>query len=116
EPRWVALVIVPVIFFGFERGASYGELCAKALELGFELAPTEAGLAMRLQYPHQPRGEWIRVASEPVMLDDGTCAIFASGTYQNAKWLDVVSADPDARYAAGDLFAFIRPEPPRRVD
>ena len=59
----VDLVALSVKELGFQNGANYKDICARGVEMGFELAPAEVGPALRLSYKDQPRGEWLRIAS-----------------------------------------------------
>jgi len=76
EETEVNLVRLSVKELGFPRGAPYGEICAKAQELGLNLCPAEVGPALRYQYPDQPTGEWLTVAMEPLAVSDGRPSVF----------------------------------------
>lgn len=62
----IDLVPLFVADLGFTEKVRYGSICAKALEIGLQLCPAEVGPQLRLQYPDQPRGEWLVVAMKTI--------------------------------------------------
>ena len=62
----VDLVKVSISELGFKKGANYSEICEKALCFELELCPAEVGPQLRLQYPDQPKNEWLGVAMTPL--------------------------------------------------
>jgi hypothetical protein len=73
-PRAIDLVVVSVAQLGFSKEASRAEIFARAKELGLQLCPPEVGPILRLQYPEQPVGEFLRIAMEPVRMANGDFA------------------------------------------
>ena len=83
----IQLVNLSVEELGFKNGAKYGDICARAKELGLELCPNEVGPQLRLQYKDQPKGEWLRIAMEPITDSDGDLDIFNVGHDGDGLWL-----------------------------
>ncbi len=83
----IQLVNVSVADLGFKNGATYKDICAKAKELGLELCPNEVGPQLRLQYKDQPKGEYLRIAMEPITDSDGILGIFDVGHGGDDLWL-----------------------------
>lgn len=54
---------------------------------GYDLCPAEVGPQLRLQYPDQPNGEWIRVAMEPITDSSCSLSIFFVGHVGDERWL-----------------------------
>ncbi|MDO8664011.1 MAG: hypothetical protein Q7K44_00445, partial [Candidatus Liptonbacteria bacterium] len=67
----VDLVNVSVAELGFKNGAPRKDIYERAVSLGLELCPNEVGPQLRLQYTDQPKGEWLRIAMEPITGSDG---------------------------------------------
>ncbi len=72
----VELVNVSVEELGFKNGASYADICKRALELGLDLCPAEVGPQLRLQYKDQPKGTYVVVAMEAITDSDGDLRVF----------------------------------------
>jgi hypothetical protein len=108
EETEVDLVVLSVGDLGFKDGARYADICAKAVELGLELCPAEVGPALRLQYPDQPRGEWVLVAIEAITDRYGDRNIFDVAHVSGELWLRGDSGHPDSFWVADDRFAFVR--------
>ena len=83
----IQLVNVSVADLGFKNGATYKDICTKAKELGLELCPNEVGPQLRLQYKDQPKGEWLRIAMEPIIDSGGHLGIFNIVHYDGDLWL-----------------------------
>jgi hypothetical protein len=63
------LVVVSVAELGFpEDGASIADIYTRARSIGLELCPRDLGLALRLNYLNQPRGEFVHIGMRPVAL------------------------------------------------
>ena len=93
---------------GFSNGASYKDICAKAIEIGLELCAAEVGPVLRLTYDDQPRGEWLRVAMEAI-IDQGDSLIFQIGHDGNKLWLDADCGEPGRIWFCDDRFVFACP-------
>ena len=106
EETEVDLVVMSVADLGFKNGARYDQICARAIELGLELCPAEVGPQLRLQYPGQPRGEWLLVAMEAIRDSDGSLRIFSVGHDEDGRWLYGSCGNPDSLWRAGRQFVF----------
>jgi hypothetical protein len=103
------LVRRSVAELGFKDGAKYSDICAKAVELGLELCPNEVGPALRLQYKDQPRGEWFRVAMEPLTDSGGYLHVFRLEHGEDGVWLYGGYGHPDDFWSSDSVFVFGRP-------
>jgi hypothetical protein len=75
--RPLNLVLTTVSDLGFgEEGASLKDIHERASQLGLALCPAEVGPALRLAYPDQPLGEYLRIAMPPVARPDGNATAF----------------------------------------
>jgi hypothetical protein len=72
----IDVVILSVSELGFKTGATYDDICKRAVELGLMLLPAEAGPKIRLDYTNQPNGERLRIAMNPYNGSDGYLRIF----------------------------------------
>jgi len=70
------LVVVSVADLGFPDGAKLDQIYKRAKSLGLALCPPEVGPQLRLQYKDQPKGEWLRVAMEPIIDSVGDPFVF----------------------------------------
>jgi hypothetical protein len=77
EIKDINIVIVSVSELGFESGAEYRYVCARAKELGLELCPAEIGPYLFLQYDDQSDEERFIVAMEPIIDSDGVLRLFS---------------------------------------
>jgi hypothetical protein len=92
------------------NGGTFKELCIRAVEMGFELCPAEAGPALRLAYNDQPEDEWLRVASEPITTSRDGRAIFIVGCGSDGLWLEGDDDGyPDTFWHGGYRFVFKTP-------
>jgi len=70
--RKVSLAVLSVGDLGFgAEGASLKDIYRRAAWLGLGLCPAEVAPELRLQYAHQPTGEFLHVAMKPVVMADG---------------------------------------------
>jgi len=102
----IQLVNLSVADLGFKDGANYGNICAKAKELGLELCPNEVGPQLRLQYKDQPKGEYLRIAMEPITDSDGYLFIFNVGRGGDGLWLNGVYGRSGRFWVANNRFVF----------
>lgn len=102
----IQLANVSVADLGFKEGATYGNICAKAKELGLELCPNEVGPQLRLQYKDQPKGEYLRIAMEPIADSDGDLRIFNVECGVDALWLYGYYGFSGRFWNADDRFVF----------
>lgn len=102
----IQLVNVSVADLGFKNGATYKGICAKAKELGLELCPNEVGPQLRLQYKDQPKGEYLRIAMEPITDSDGILRIFYVGHGDGDLWLSGYDGDSVNFWSASRRFVF----------
>ncbi len=87
KPTEVNIVIITAADLGFPNGATRAQIYEKALSLGLKLCSAEVGPQMRLQYTHQPKGEWIIVGMEPITDSNGYPEIFSVAHAFNEQWL-----------------------------
>lgn len=89
ETSSVELVLVSVAELGFFFNTRRKDIYERAISLGLELCPNEVGPQLRLQYKDQPRGEWLLVAMEPVVLDSlGSLGLFRVGHDEDNLFLN----------------------------
>jgi hypothetical protein len=106
----VDLVILSVGQLGFDaEGASYGEIHARAAQLGLELCPPEVGPQLRLQYVDQPLGEFLHIAMAPVLTDSGDVVGLSVGNGGAGLLLVGFDARPNLAVSPPLRFVFLRP-------
>lgn len=108
EEQEVDLINLTVCELGFGKGASYKDICARAVELGLELCPAEVGPALRLSYKDQPRGEWIVIAMEAITDRGGDLGVFLVAHGGNELWLDGRYGRPGLHWSSDYRFVFVR--------
>ncbi len=109
EEAEVYLVVVKVEELGFEKGATRQDIYAAAKKRGLELCPAEVGPQLRLQYPDQPRDEWLIVGMEPTTDSAGHLRLFDVGYSDGARWLNGDYVNCGLVWRADDRFVFIQP-------
>ena len=102
------LIVMTVAELGF-KGAIRKQIYDRAIELGLELCPAEVGPALRLRYPDQPYGEWLRISMDPITDSDGNPKVFGVGRVSDERWLDGYYGDPDGFWYADDRWVFVVP-------
>jgi hypothetical protein len=103
------LVVLSVAELGFAGGASRAAIYQRARALGLRLCPAEVGPQLRLQYPEQPRGEFLHVAMEPVVTPRAGPAAFIVGNGGGGLLLIGSDARPERLVAPRVRFVFLRP-------
>lgn len=111
--RTIELATVSVADLGFERGARFADIRARARALRLGFCPPEAGPALRLGYRDQPHGERLIVAM-PAVGDPDDPLVFSLDHDDDGLWLDVHDGHLDGFWRADDRFVFMR-RPPRRL-
>ncbi len=104
----VDLVIVTPAELGFTDLPTYGQICDRAIELGLAICPREVGPALRLAYPDQPFGEWLRVAMEEVTDSRGRRSVFRVERDGVGRWLSAPWFGPQDMWFLDAQFVFVR--------
>ena len=88
-------------------GVEYQEICERAKQLGLLMCPVEVGLQLRLQYKDQPIGEWIVIATEPIIDSNNEPKLFIVGRNNIGFWLNCKQYKKMDDFWSGErLFAF----------
>ena len=88
--------------------ATTDEVFTSAERLDLFKCPAEVGLALRLQYKEQPKGEWVRIAMEPITDSDGDLNVFSVEHDDDGLWLYANYGSPAYVWYGGDTFVFAR--------
>jgi hypothetical protein len=108
ESTSVELVLMTVAELGFKNGAKRSDIYQRALELGFELCPSEVGPALRLAYPDQPKNEWIWIGMDPISDSGGAPGVFDVAHDGFGRWLRTDCDYPDGVWAGLRRWVFVR--------
>ncbi|KKS43753.1 MAG: hypothetical protein UV48_C0016G0002 [Candidatus Azambacteria bacterium GW2011_GWA2_42_9] len=103
------LIVMTVAELGFKKGAIRKQIYDRAIELGLELCPAEVGPALRLRYPDQPYGEWLRISMDPITDSDGDPGVFGVDRDGDERWLYCDFGSPDGFWDAGSRWVFVVP-------
>lgn len=104
----VELVNVSVAEMGFKNGALYTKILNRAIELGLELCPPEAGPQLRLQYKDQPKNDWVMVAMEPIVDSAGDFCMFRVGRDGDGdQWLHIINGYTGHFWPGNVRFVFV---------
>jgi len=103
----VDLVNISVAELGFKNGATRDKIYDRALELGLELCPAEVGPQLRLQYKNQPKGEWLRVAMDPIADSLGLLDVFFVYHHSGDLWLNAYSGNPVSFWQDDSRWVFV---------
>jgi hypothetical protein len=104
------LVVASVAELGLpEDGALLDAIYARARSIGLELCPPDLGLALRLNYLNQPRGQFLHIAMRPVALYSRELVDFTVGN-DGARLL-ILGGDAQTHLVMfGTVrFVFVRP-------
>jgi hypothetical protein len=106
----VDLVLATPKELGLVRETSLGDIYRRAIELGLELCPAEAGPLVRLAYPEQPVGEFLRIAMKPVATWGGTPVDLTVANGGAGLILIGAESRLDLMLGADTRFVFVRPQ------
>lgn len=110
EETEVDLIKVTVAELGFKKEARRNQIYERAKEFGLELCPPEVGPQLRLQYQDQPNGEWIFIATNPIIGSDGSpVEVFHVRCDDSGLWLDGAWSYSGIFWGAGGRWVFCRP-------
>jgi hypothetical protein len=104
-PTRVALVVATAAAL---RATTLVQLYARAQQVGLSPAPAEIGPQLRLQYPHQPLGEYLSIGMWPVATYEGDLIILSVANGGTALSLLGEEWRPDRLLAPQQLFVFMR--------
>jgi hypothetical protein len=100
---------VTVAELGFANGATRADIYRRAQELGFTVAPAEAGALLRIQLGnHQALGDWLLIGMEPLVDRSGSPDIFTVVRVVSGSWLGVSCDDVGFVCSPGDRWVFGR--------
>jgi hypothetical protein len=106
------LIVISVAELGLpQRGAPINTIYARAQSLGLALCPPDLGLALRLSYLNQPRGEFLHIAMRPVALYSRELIDFTIGNDGVSLLVLAGDARPDLVLSGTVRFVFVRPRP-----
>ena len=103
----VDVAIVTVAKLGFKNGAQYGEICARAKELGLNLCPAEVGPSLRLAFEETVIEIWRHIAMEAVIDSGGYQYVFSLGSNGYDSWLSTRYGRPDLFWDSDSRFVFV---------
>lgn len=83
----ISLTIRSVAELGFHGRANFEQICMVAGAVGLSKCPAEVGPLFRLNYPEQPRGEWLVVAMDGIVDSQGEPRMFLIGHNDCGRWL-----------------------------
>lgn len=109
EKRKIDLVNVSVTDLGFTKCAPLRDIYNRAFKLDLLLCPAEVGPQLRLQYYNQPKGDWLCVATEPIIAPGGYQCIFnvARSVGSSQRFLYMLCGHFDNMWKPDDRFLFV---------
>ncbi|MCX6718123.1 MAG: hypothetical protein NTY81_00765 [Candidatus Staskawiczbacteria bacterium] len=105
----VDLVRTSVAELGFTEATRRDRIYERALGFGLELCGTEDGPQLRRQYKDQPKGEWLRICSEPILDSYGDLLVFSVEHGGDGVYLGSDYANPGYLWSPGAQLVFRRP-------
>jgi hypothetical protein len=102
------LVIVSVADLGFEHDATLEQIYARAQGFGLGICPAEVGPQLRLQYTHQPYGEWLLIGMEPIKDLDDNPIVFSVAYDGDGLWIDGDNGHVDNFWSDDVRWVFVR--------
>jgi len=106
----INIIVTSVAGLGFQRFATYEEICARARELGLELCPPEVGPQLRLQHLTQPSINWLYIAMEPIVHSSGRFVIFSvDRSIDGGRYLATRYIASNSNWFYNGRFVFVKP-------
>jgi hypothetical protein len=106
EVAVIRIVGISVKELGFAQGKTYEEIVRAAKNRGLGLCSFEDAVHFRLQYPDQPAGPYLTVATERVGCNEESPNGFYLRTLDDGLWLRGYRASEDYVWALESQFAF----------
>ena len=100
--------LVKVDFSGLRVGGpcSYREILDRASSLGLATCPLYLGAFLRLEYPDQPEGPYLTIASPQLEGDESYPTGFYIRNFENALWLRGYQATGEVDWPSNNEFVF----------
>jgi hypothetical protein len=105
----IDLVVTSIAGLGFQRPATYEEICARAHKLDLELCPAEVGPQLRLQHQDQPSIHWLYIAMEPIVHTSARLVIFSVDCSFGGHYLGTRYITPHSNWFYNGHFVFAKP-------
>ena len=102
------LVVITQVDLGFPEGTTFENMVLRAKEWGLERCPAEVGPYLRLVYKDQPKGEWLRIAMEPIADSGGGLGVFDVGHDDDGLWLHTSWFVPQYIWDPDDRWVVVR--------
>lgn len=83
----VDLLVKTVEELGFQNGANFDEICQAARKMQLAKCSAEVGPQLRLEYPDQPKDEWLVIAMDSITDSVGDPRMFLVGHNDRGRWL-----------------------------
>lgn len=108
EESEIELVRLTVAELGFPKRATREDIYNRAKERGLDLCPAEVGPRLRLEYKDQPKGEWLRVAIDPIRVLGGDPDVWDVGHDADGLWILGDCGYPGNFWNASNQWVFVR--------
>lgn len=109
EPVELDLVIASPAHFGFNRSASYDEICAMSGSFDFGLCPEDTSIGLlREGYRDQPDRGSLCIASKAIRDSDGDECIFVISCDKEKVILRVMRASPNSFLSTDSQLIFVK--------
>lgn len=105
----VDLVVVSNADLGRPEGCTRAKTYELATKAGLLKCPAEVGPQLRLQYPDQPKGEWLLIGMDPIPDSNGNLRVFYVGRDGDDLWLISYDGGPDDHWDGDTLWVFVCP-------
>lgn len=102
------LVVLSAEELGFPRGAILRDIYEVAKSQGLDICPAEVGPQLRLQYPDQPKGEWLTITMKPIKDVNGDPLLFLVGHDGANRRLHACRSLPNDPWCGHRHFVFCR--------
>ena len=102
------LVVVTQADLGFAEGTTFENMVLRAKDYGLEKCPAEVGPYLRSIYKDQPKGEWLRIAMEPIADSGDYLSVFDVVRDGDDLWLGTGWFGPQCVWCPDDRWVFVR--------